>query len=86
MTDFKQRFGPAALITRASDGIGRAFDEALAAKGPDLVLVARRQTLLQELARDVSARHGVSVEVIAANRSLPWIVTGYPWPHRCPAH
>lgn len=71
MTDFRRRFGPAALITGASDGIGRAFAEALAAQGLDLVLVARRETVLQELARDLSARHGVKVDVIAADLSAP---------------
>lgn len=69
--DMKARFGPAALITGASDGIGRAFAEALAAQGFDLVLVARRETVLQALARDLAASHGVSVEVLATDLSTP---------------
>jgi short-subunit dehydrogenase len=71
MTDLKARFGPTALITGASDGIGRAFAVALAAQGFDLVLVARRETVLQGLARDLAAKHGVRVAVIAADLSAP---------------
>lgn len=70
-TDLKTRFGPTALITGASDGIGRAFAEALAAEGFDLVLVARRETVLHELALELSGRHAVVVEVIVADLSNP---------------
>lgn len=75
MSDLKTRFGPAALITGAGDGIGRAFAEALAAEGLDLVLVARRETVLQGLARDLAAKHGVAVQVIAVDLSAPGAVT-----------
>lgn len=73
-SDLKTRFGPTALITGASDGIGRAFAWALAAKGFDLVLVARREDVLQGLARDLADKHGVAVQVIAADLSTPQAV------------
>lgn len=68
-SDLKTRFGPVALITGSSDGIGRAFAEALAIQGFDLVLVARREALLQDLAHDLGTAHGVKVQVIAADLS-----------------
>ncbi len=74
MTDLKSRFGPTALITGASDGIGRAFAEALAAQGFDLVLVARRDAVLRGLARDLAAKHAVKVQVMAADLSAPGAV------------
>lgn len=70
-SDLNRRFGPMALVTGASDGIGRAFAEALAAKGFDLTLVARRETVLQAVARDLQARFSVKVRVLAADLSGP---------------
>ncbi len=60
-----------ALITGASAGLGTAFAQALAERGRALVLVARRQERLDELARQLRNVHGVDVTVITADLSSP---------------
>lgn len=58
---------PIAVVTGASTGIGASFARALAARGHDLVVVARNQARLEELAASVAADHGTATEVIAAD-------------------
>lgn len=57
------------LITGASSGIGRELARCFAADGARLVLVARRRQQLQELADELSGRHGVECVVKAADLS-----------------
>lgn len=60
-----------ALITGASSGLGAEYARQLAAAGTGLILVARRRDRLEELAGDLRSRHGVAVEVVAADLSTP---------------
>jgi uncharacterized protein len=60
-----------ALVTGASAGIGRAFAEALAARGYDLVVVARRGPRLEELADALQQQHRRSIDTLVADLSTP---------------
>jgi hypothetical protein len=58
-----------ALITGASSGIGACFARALAARGKHLVLVARSKDKLEDLAREIRAKHSLHIEVVAQDLS-----------------
>ena len=63
----KNRFGPWAIITGASSGIGKGIARQLAADGLNLVLVARRLPLLEEIGKSLSREFGIEYRAIEAD-------------------
>ncbi len=68
---FRSRYGPWALVAGASEGLGAEFARQLAAAGLHVVPVARRQALLEELARELETEHAVEVRPISIDLADP---------------
>jgi short-subunit dehydrogenase len=56
-----------AVVTGASSGIGAVFAEVLAARGMDLIVIARRQDRLEALANKVRDDSGATARIIVAD-------------------
>lgn len=71
MTSQIDLYGPWAIVTGASQGIGEGFARELARRGLHLVLVSRRPERLSDLADRLSAEFGIQTRVVGADLSQP---------------
>ncbi len=69
MKNLKERFGSWGIVTGASSGIGKGFAEQLAKKGFNLILIARRENLLNELAKTLTKNHNIEVRCLVLDLS-----------------
>jgi short-subunit dehydrogenase len=58
---FQAQYGPYALICGASEGLGAAYAEALAKRGLHVVLIARRENILEGLAQELKGKYPVDL-------------------------
>ena len=65
MKTIKNNFGTWALVTGASSGIGKEFTYQLANQGINVVLIARRENLLEELAAELERVYGIQAKYLA---------------------
>ncbi|TCM20910.1 short-subunit dehydrogenase [Novosphingobium sp. PhB165] len=69
--DIKERYGPWAVISGASEGTGKAFAHLLASKGIHCLLIARREAPLEELADDLTRQYGIETVIAAIDLARP---------------
>ena len=66
---FSDRYGPWALVAGASEGVGAAYAHAIAERGLNVVLLARRQGVLDEVAAAIRAETGAATRAVAVDLS-----------------
>lgn len=69
--EFADKYGPWALVAGASDGVGSAMAEELARRGLNVVLLARRQAVLDDVAAGITTRTGVQTRTLAIDLAAP---------------
>ncbi|XP_053665067.1 inactive hydroxysteroid dehydrogenase-like protein 1 [Anopheles marshallii] len=67
--ELSQRYGKWAVITGASDGIGKGYAHYLARQGMAIVLVARNEAKLAKVAAEIKSKHGVETKIVVADFS-----------------
>jgi len=63
-TDFRSRYGPWAVVAGASAGLGAEYATQLAVRGLNLVLIARRKEMLDELGAQLAEEYSVEVRTL----------------------
>ena len=71
MSEFRGKYGRWAVIAGASEGVGAAIADQAAGRGLDLILIARNEPLLNSVAADIGARHGVEARPLALDLTDP---------------
>ena len=69
--NFSKKYGPWAIVTGASSGIGEEFGRQLATLKMNLVLVARRYEKLELLSHELIRAHGIEVKIVSVDVSNP---------------
>lgn len=68
---FATKYGPWALVAGASDGVGAAFAAGLAERGVNVVLLARRQSVLDGVAAEIGSRASAQTRTLAIDLAGP---------------
>ncbi|TVS84044.1 SDR family NAD(P)-dependent oxidoreductase [Mycobacterium helveticum] len=68
---FASKYGPWALVAGASDGVGAAFALGLAERGVNVVLLARRQGVLNRVAAEIESRTSAQTRTVAIDLARP---------------
>ncbi len=69
--DFVARYGSWAVVAGASEGLGAAFAQALAMRGLNLLLLARRSEVLERVAQQLREEHTVAIRTLACDLGRP---------------
>ena len=70
MATFAQRYGAWAVVAGASEGLGEALARGCASRGLNVVLIARRVELAQQIADDIAATTGVQTRALRADLAV----------------
>lgn len=68
--NWKEKYGEWGVILGATEGMGKSMAEAIAERGMSVVLVGRREEMLKELGKEISAKYGVDHKVVRADFAL----------------
>ena len=69
--NLREKYGEWGVILGATEGVGKAFCEKIAAGGMNVVMVGRREQKLHELGEEIKAKYGVDYKVVRADFSEP---------------